>query len=157
MRNAKFLLVALALVGCTQAAPFPTNTGAIVSQDIVNQAACGRLPQYDDGAWTPEPAMIAPLESALIERLKPELERDAEFFNIITPEPSDYYRRYAGVTYHGRRLIVICGEVRSMYDERGMDWRTQTIPYRDGGSGSFGAHYNPGTDEIEYFEFGFVG
>lgn len=147
----------MALLGCAEPSPFPADTGAIVSQDIVNQAACGRLPQYGEGAWTVAPEMIPPLEAALVARLIPELEHDEEFFGIKALDPADYYRRYAGVKYGGQRLIVICGEARWLYDERDADWRSQTIPYRDGGSGSFGAHYDPNTEAITYFEFGFVG
>ncbi len=89
--------------------------------------------------------------------LLPELKRDAEHFGTTPQMPSGYYRRYAGVTVLGQRLVVICGESRWLYDERGMDWRTTTIPYRDGGSGSFGAYYDPKTGTITHFEFGFVG
>ena len=71
-------------------------------------------------------------------------------------EPSDYYRRYAGVTVQGRRLIAICGEQRRLDDERGVDWRTDFVALRDGGSTTFGAYYDPAAATITYFEFGYV-
>lgn len=105
----------------------------------------------------PTESVVAPLETTLLSYLVPALERDAELYGVSTPQPMDYYRRYAGVTYGGRRLIAICGEDRALYDDRNVDWRTSTIPYRDGGAASFGAHYDPETSQIVYFEFGFVG
>ncbi|MEJ0058779.1 MAG: hypothetical protein WDM79_03945 [Terricaulis sp.] len=97
------------------------------------------------------------MEAALFERLVPALQEDAALYEIEPLAPSDYYRRYAGVTVSGRRLIAICGESRSLYDERGLDWRTGNILYRDGGAMSFSAYYDPATQVITYFEFGYVG
>jgi hypothetical protein len=37
------------------------------------------------------------------------------------------------------------------------DWRTAQVPFRDGGSRTFGALYDPETGNFDYFEFGYVG
>ncbi len=150
-------LAAITCGACVPDAPFPANTGVIVSQDILDGASCGRFPTHGDGAWTPSGEDIGPLEAALFERLVPALQEDAALYEIEPLAPSDYYRRYAGVTVSGRRLIAICGESRSLYDERGLDWRTGNILYRDGGAMSFSAYYDPATQVITYFEFGYVG
>ena len=92
----------------------------------------------------------------LLERLVPELARDTEIYEVQAPSPGDYIRRYAGVTVQGRRVIAICGEAASLYEERGEDWRTSYILFRDGGAMSFGAHYDRAKRTITYFEFGFV-
>ncbi|MEZ6023100.1 MAG: hypothetical protein R3C16_06745 [Hyphomonadaceae bacterium] len=156
-----FAILALALTACAAPearSPFPPDTGAIVELDLINHAACGRLPVLSGPSWTPEPEMIWPLEAALHDTLLVELPRNAEEFRVAERSPDSYYRRYAGVIAGAeRRLIVICGEDREFYDSRGMDWRTQYIPYRYGGSMSFSAYYDPETDEILNFEFGYVG
>ncbi|MBL8536798.1 MAG: hypothetical protein JNM59_05285 [Hyphomonadaceae bacterium] len=157
MKNLSAFFLALIVAACQAPPPFPQGTGAVVKLDLINRAACGRLRMYSEGGWTPPQDVIASLEAALVRRLVRELERDAETFEFTPLASSDYYRRYAGATVEGRRIVVICGEARLLYDERGADWRTMTIPYRDGGSWSFGAHYDPEADEITYFEFGFVG
>jgi len=99
--------------------------------------------------------MIEQLETALLERLVPELELDAAFYKHVQFAPEDYIRRYSGFSLDGRPLIAICGERRDMYERAGQNWRTSYIPLRDGGSESFGAIYDPITGEITYFEFGY--
>jgi hypothetical protein len=150
------LSLALALAACAETSGFPPGTGAIVDQELIDRATCGRLGAHGEGAWTPTERDIEQLEAVLMARLAPELERDAEFYGIEPHAPGDYYRRYAGVSVRSARLIAICGEDRRFYDERGIDWRTDATPFRDGGSNSFGAYYDPVTREITYFEFGYV-
>jgi hypothetical protein len=156
MSRALFLLFVL-LSACAPPSPFQPGAGAVVDINVINRAACGRLDQFDETTgWTPSGAVISELERALHERLVSELARDAEFFSIEALKPDEYYRRYAGVILEGKQVVVICGEAKRMYDELEQDWRTTTIPYRDGGSISFGAHYDPAAAAITYFEFGFV-
>jgi len=157
----RFQLLGLALILVTACSapsrPFPANTGAIVEVDLFNRATCGPLnPFKEEGAWTPSADDIRGLETALIQRLVPELERDALVYGVRTAA-NNYYRRYAGVTVNGVRLIAICGEQRYIYERSGVDWPEGYVPLSDGGSGTFGALYNPATRQITYFEFGYVG
>ena len=99
--------------------------------------------------------MIERLEATLLKRLVPELEVDAAFYEHQQFAPADYIRRYAGFSLDGKLLVAICGERREIYESAGQDWTTSYIPFRDGGSESFGAIYDPIADEITYFEFGY--
>ena len=155
MRVATLILASL-VAACSAAPTFPPNTGAIVDQELINRASCGRLGAHGEGAWTPTETDIQQLEPVLLERLVPELARDTEIYEVQAPSPGDYIRRYAGVTVQGRRVIAICGEAASLYEERGEDWRTSYILFRDGGAMSFGAYYDRAKRTITYFEFGFV-
>lgn len=159
MNRALLLLIVLLSAACGSQSPFPPGTGAVVDIHLMNQAYCGgKLPPIDETtSWTPSEEVIASLEEALRQRLLEELDRESELSNVSTPTPDQYYRRYAGAMEQGRQIVLICGEPKWLYDERGQDWRTSTIPYRDGGSGSFSAHYDPTLDAVTYFQFGFEG
>lgn len=157
MNRALFPLFVWLLAACTPPPLFPPGTGAVVDIRLINEAACGRLRPLDQAtSWTPSTEVIANLESALHERLVRELARDSELYGVVTPTPGQYYRRYAGAAEQGQQIVVIFSEPKWLYDESGQDWRTTTILYRDGGSSSFGAYYDPAVDTITYFEFGFV-
>jgi hypothetical protein len=123
--------------------------------------------------WDPTSAEIARLESALTKELARRLSAPGP--SSHHPHPRDYYRQYAGVYLHGRRLILINGFHRYHVDQR-TTWLAQPRPeselahfpirarsrdfwhfvpvqVADGGEFYFEAFYDPVAKRITGFQF----
>jgi hypothetical protein len=163
-------LVILALAACAEPAPAPVAEpapapaprpasvldparGAILPPDKAQQLAhqCSRLsPGPVTGTWTPTPAMIAELESALGAELEKQI--------AATPEtgftPQTYYRQYAGLMIGGREVIYVNGVAAGVVEHDGNDlWKTRPITICDGGTITFGVEYDPATRALSNFAF----
>jgi hypothetical protein len=111
--------------------------------DVVHQ--CTRAtPSKIDGTWTPTPAQIRALERALA---------------LVLPQADEYYRQYAGVVVHGKRIIYVNGFHRGYLEDLkrfGGDtamWRRQALDICDGGRAFFGVEFDPATGKIRNLEF----
>jgi hypothetical protein len=167
-----FPILFLALAACAPATTRPAPEGAVqgevaalwtadtrtiltgdAARDLAHQ--CSRVsPGPVSDLWTPTDAEIAALEDQLIHRVASELEQRGE-----SPSPGGYYRQYAGFVVDGRHIIYVNG-----VDDRGIDsdpgpafhpgnWRTYAIQICDGGTITFGAEYDPATQQLSNFAF----
>lgn len=133
------------------------DTRTLLIGDAANALArqCSRVsPGPVEGAWTPSEEQLEALEDQLILLVARELENAGQ-----TPSPGGYYRQYAGFIIGGRQIIYVNG-----VDEAGIDsdpgpafhpgnWREHAIRICDGGTITFGAEYDPATQQISNFAF----
>jgi hypothetical protein len=122
-----------------------------------NQTWCSRSGPALRDFWRPDPEIIRELEAALAPALQQALER-ASRGRWQPPAPDEYYRQYIGIRAGGRRAVYINGFHRGYVDrmltpEHADSWRTRAVNVCDGGTGFFGAEYDPATRKVGNIEF----
>jgi len=130
------LLAGAALNGCASrvySAVLGTDQGEIVAEQ------CSRPnPPRHESSWTPGPEDIRQLEQDLpaLQAQVPAAWRDS----MPVGDPKAYVRQYFGILAHGRRLIYVNAFREPMANK---EWQRYAIVLCDGGSGAWGAVYDP--------------
>jgi hypothetical protein len=135
-RTKAVLLAAAALAGCAAPARY-----AALGPDQLELAAeqCSRPnpPRYES-TWQPGPEDLtgAEQELAQLDALAP-----ADCCGAARPgDPKAYQRQYFGIVSGGRRLLYANAFLDSMPNK---EWQHYAIVVCDGGSGAWGAVYDP--------------
>lgn len=130
------LLAALALAGC--AAPLPYVALGPDQLDLVSEQCSRPNPPHHDSVWQPGPADLqgAEQELAQLDALAP-----ADCCGAARPgDPKAYRRQYFGIVAGGRRLLYANAFLEPMANK---EWKDYAIVVCDGGSGAWGAVYDP--------------
>jgi hypothetical protein len=137
-------------------APAPTQTeaaventsdekGVIFPAEVVRESWWFALGYFEAGEnWTPDPAQVAALETALIPFLKtakdPWLRPDPPIWERVP----NYQRQYIGLIEDGRQIIYgnyFCNSAET-------DWRKELVQVNDGGDCYFQVKYDVETGTI---------
>jgi hypothetical protein len=152
----------------------PPEKGAILPPDlaaqIVNQCS-RRVPGPIEGTWMPAATQVQRLDAQL-QRGFPKayaswasfagLSPDAARRDAAEHQKTGYYRQYAGLIIHGRRIIyvnafseIIPSRFNLLRWLQGRhDWRTDLDQDMcDGGAGYFGAEYDAATGVLKNITF----
>jgi hypothetical protein len=117
---------------------------------------CSReTPRKVGGTWCVGPAVIARLEQDL-PQLSKLVSKACCGNGLSVPDPSSYYRQYAGITIDGHDYIYINAFHDRPISFRPQDqdrWRTEPERVCDGGSSFWGALYDPETRQFSQLSF----
>jgi hypothetical protein len=120
---------------------------------------CSREAPARTGYWAPDSETIASLEVALAPALHRALEREIKDPSR-RPATNEYYRQYIGIRIRARQVVYINGFHKNYLDlvattrpELTPAWRTRAVNVCDGGSGFFGAEYDPATGQVTNIRF----
>ncbi len=148
MRRNSGILLALAataaLNGCAGHARFAVlgpEQGEIVAEQ------CSRPnPPRHESSWTPGPEDVLQLEQDLpaLQKLVPAAWQDS----MPVGDGKAYVRQYFGILAQGRRLIYVNAFREAMANK---EWRQYAIVVCDGGSGAWGAVYDPASRSFSDF------
>jgi hypothetical protein len=87
-----------------------------------------------DGGWQPDATTVEAAESQLQQLSQPSSSAET------IPSPTTFFRQYVGVIVSGRKLIYL----NALANER-VAWREKFLKTCGGGSGFWGAIYDPAT------------
>lgn len=111
------------------------------SQSVMRLCSRGG-PGKIQGGWELGDSDVALLEAHLSDISK--LRSRCCMPGVIT-SPRGFYRQYAGVVIGGRRLIYINAFPKDFIPK---DWRSRLVDVCDGGSGFWGALFDPATGKF---------
>src|ERR1700686_827639 len=112
---------------------------------LIRQCSRGSPTDASD-FWIPSPSQIQAIEQRL-----PELLRKSGHKLKL----SDSYRKYIGVTSHGKKLIYLNSfpEFALKYSEGRRNWRTTALTVCDGGDVFWGVEFDPADKTFHHLEF----
>ena len=142
-------LCVLLFSACCSTRPVVPGKFAVLPESeamsIVQQ--CSRSAPAIDGTWTVTPDDIVQLERDL-----PKLRRMHStgccFAGGRIDDLDSYLRQYVGVIVQGRRYIYINAFAEGPGDIESPDWRDAAVKGCDGGTGFWGALYDPATRQF---------
>ena len=140
------LLAAAALAGCATPLPY-TMLGADQLELVSEQCSRPNPPRYES-AWQPGPEDLKLAEQEL-----PQLNALAPADCCGTARPGDakaYQRQYFGIVAGGKRLLYVNAFLGAMANK---SWTDYAIVVCDGGSGAWGAVYDPSSRDFSDFSF----
>jgi len=152
-------LLAVASSSCQQTGrdvTFPPGTSAILPENIALKVArpCSReVPANVTGAWTPDREQVAAMEAQLAPALRRAL-AELSMADSVRPKVMEYYRQFVGIVSGGKKIIYVSGfhsSYLSLVSSIGADttaWRFAPVYVCDGGSGYFGAEFDPDTGKL---------
>jgi hypothetical protein len=151
-----FIATLTLLAGCATT-PLVPGRSVTLSGPMAYQIArpCSRPgpPKFDD-VWEPTQADIAEMEAHFgwLRRLRSTVccLPGAQVRNV-----NDYFRQYVGIVVNGRRLIYI--NAFAADEEPPKSWTHHPINFCDGGTGSWGALYDPATHRFSDLAFNGIG
>jgi len=143
-------VIALLLVGCSAATTrvAPDRFAVLMSsraEELLSQ--CSRPAPEAEGTWQPSISDIAQLETDL-PHLVGRKARGCCIRGERLRDVNTYFRQYVGVVISGRKLIYINAFPMTEFDDWPPQvsrpaWREEPIKVCDGGSGYWGALYDP--------------
>jgi len=145
-RIALALAAAAALSGCASHV-YSAVLGADQGEIVAEQCSRPNPPRHES-AWTPGPGDILQLEQDL-----PALQAQVPAAwqgNAPVGDARAYARQYFGILVQGRRLIYINAFLEPMANK---EWQQYAIVICDGGSGAWGAVYDPASRSFSSLVF----
>ena len=132
---------------------FPPDGVAVLGEihGAMATSQCSRRPvEGVTGYWLPTLDQARAADSVLFRVLRDERTRTWRMPEAAS-DRLKYYRQYVGLVRRGERVLYVNGF--SARPRPGINWREQPITYCDGGTGFFGAIYEPHTSRIVEFRF----
>lgn len=142
-------LLALACVAALAGCAGDNARSAVLGPDqaelVEEQCSRPNPPRYDS-TWQPSKQDIK------------QLEQDLPALNALAPAGGDlhvgdaasYDRQYFGILVHGKRLIYINAFLEPMANK---EWKQYAIVICDGGTGAWGALYDPASRSFSDFAY----
>lgn len=138
------LACAALLPGC--AAPMHSAVLGPDQAELVEEQCSRPNPPHYDSTWQPGPEDVRRLEQDL-----PALDSLAPAGALPrVGDPAAYDRQYFGIQAQGRRLIYVNAFLEPMANK---DWKHYAIVICDGGTGAWGALYDPASRSFSDFAF----
>lgn len=147
-----FLLGTLLFVACATSTPVPARSAVLLPADqaekVLNQ--CSRPAPDTEGTWqpTPEDLRNAELDLPQVRRLR----ASCCIIGARIPQPQSYQRQYVGIVVRGRRLLYL-----NAFTSDGSEWERRAVVFCDGGTGSWGAVYDPSERRFEALNVNGIG
>ena len=116
--------------------------------EIVGEQCSRPNPPRHESVWQPGPAEVLQLEQDL-----PQLDALAPpgcCGSLRVGDAKAYDRQYFGILVQGRRLIYVNGFLESMANK---EWQQYAIVVCGGGTGAWGAVYDPASRRFSDFAF----
>ncbi|MBV8063727.1 MAG: hypothetical protein JOY51_09030 [Nevskia sp.] len=113
--------------------------------EIVGEQCSRPNPPRHESVWQPGPAEVQQLEQDL-----PQLDALAPGSSPRLGDPKAYDRQYFGLLVQGRRLIYVNGFLEPMANK---EWQQYAIVVCGGGTGAWGAVYDPASRRFSDFAF----
>lgn len=136
-------LALLLLMSCASGDGSIERPAALLPGDQAEKASrpCSRPAPNHDGTWSPSEDDVAKAEAdvAKVRRLR----AGCCIVNARIDEPRSYYRQYVGITSGGRKLLSL-----NAYHSEISGWERIATVICDGGTGSWGAVYDPSSREF---------
>ncbi|WP_114953163.1 hypothetical protein [Sphingosinicella terrae] len=154
MMTFRSILIAFALAACSGAAAATLPPDAVIlpgRQGAVLLDQCSRsTPDAGEGSWTPAPADIAALESALPGALQTQ-----EAGRGLGRAPDGWRRQYVGLVRGGRRYVYGSFFPADMarHEQDPDRWRREPVIVCDGGPDFFGVEYEVEAGRFTHFGF----
>jgi hypothetical protein len=132
----KFLLLPVMALTLTTPADLQRPYTILPASEAQNTTKlCSREgPAKVDGGWEPSDSTIQIAESQLAQLSQAAMKQQT------MQSPTGYFRQYVGIVIAGRKLIYL----NAIADETSY-WKTKFVSVCDGGSGFWGAIYDPAT------------
>lgn len=140
---AALLAGGLALAGC--AAPRHSAVLGPDQGEIVGEQCSRPNPPRHESVWLPGPADVQQLEQDL-----PQLDALAPAGAPRIGDAQAYQRQYFGLLAQGRRLIYVNAFLEPLANK---EWQQYAIVVCGGGSGAWGAVYDPAARRFSDFSF----
>lgn len=143
MLEIKIVVFAAALLSVQNVVGQQAKPYVILPESAAKEVSnlCSREGPKVDGSWKPTAADLQGLETSLSQLSK--LKSNGGMAGIRIANPARYYRQYVAVVVAGRKLIYINAFSGDL--EPGDSWRKRLENICDGGSGIWGALYDPET------------
>jgi hypothetical protein len=115
------------------------------SQTVKALSQCSRPSPKFEAVWSPSPQDLAKAEANL--RKVRKLRAACCVRGEQIRQPETYYRQYAGVQIDGRKVLYL-----NAFAQESPGWESIAIGICDGGSGAWGAVFDPQTGEYSDLE-----